>query len=163
MAGVVLALAIWACVTWWSATVLTVGNLALTAATTLAGILLGATVTRFLAFPRRLTVGLGASIAGWLAVWIHLRFFEPRFLQRGRHHLRSDQTLQWIRENRALRRARQNRRGHVRPRPPGGLRPDGGSACSPRESAIQGAEILAGWRGSRGCGGWASGTLDGTA
>src|SRR5260370_35023839 len=150
MAGVVLALAIWACVTWWSATVLTVGNLALTAATTLAGILLGATVTRFLAFPRRLTVGLGASIAGWLAVWIHLRFFEPRFLQRGRHHLRSDQTLQWIRENRAWRRAKKTGRVYVRALTPAGQRRDFPSADGIPQRATGGRERGRGMGGGGG-------------
>ena len=109
-----LACAIWACVSWWFTSVLTVGSIAVSAVTAVIGIVFGATMTRVLNFPRRLTVGLGASVAGWLAVKIHLTWIDRWFLQRGRLHLRHDQTLAWIVANRVWRKVKKTGRVYVR-------------------------------------------------
>ena len=109
-----LAAVVWASLTWLNTALLTVGDVVLYACTALIGIVFGATVVRILNFPRQLTVGLGAGFLAWLAVKIHLGWIDPRFLQRGRLHLRHDQTLAWIRANQAWRRVKKTGRVYAR-------------------------------------------------
>jgi predicted acylesterase/phospholipase RssA len=119
VALLVLATLAWVCYAWWSRPLVTVGDVALTLLGALAALVVGSTLVRLIRFPQTATWALGASLVGALAARLHLLFFDPLFLKRGQlPHLSHEQTLEWVRQQRAWRRARKARPIYARPTEP---------------------------------------------
>ncbi|MFL5330277.1 MAG: patatin-like phospholipase family protein [Gemmataceae bacterium] len=104
----------WATYAWRSTPILTVGGFAMSILIALAGLVLGSTIERMLTYPRKLTVGVLASVFLWFAARLHLRWIDPKFLRRGKRHLNHDQTLAWVQANVLWRKAKKTGRIYVR-------------------------------------------------
>jgi hypothetical protein len=85
----------------------------------LATALFGSAVVKLARFPHTVIWTVGAGLLGSLLARLQLHVFDRFLLARGRlPHLSHEQTLEWIRQNRAWRRARRTQSIYARPTEP---------------------------------------------